>query len=306
MSRLIILRGISGSGKSTWARNQNAVVVSRDDLRTALFGFDYHSQTPDFASEELVTAAEHAAIKAALKAGKDVISDNTNLRPKFAQKIADIGYALGAQVEVKVFEVTSSVGMSRVQERARSGGRLVPPEVILKQHSQLAGTKNWKPEFWSPTPYNGTLGMPKAVLFDIDGTLAHMGDKRGPFDWKKVGVDDPDFNVIQLAQWIKYGMRFAKGMEFDRDAFVILMSGRDAVCRPETEDWLDLCEVPFDALFMRPEGDMRKDSIVKDELFENHVAPYYDVVAVFDDRNQVVDMWRAKGLTVCQVAEGDF
>ena len=30
------------------------------------------------------------------------------------------------------------------------------------------------------------------------------------------------------------------------------------------------------------------------------------VVGVFDDRQQVVRMWRALGLTVFQVAEGDF
>ena len=27
---------------------------------------------------------------------------------------------------------------------------------------------------------------------------------------------------------------------------------------------------------------------------------------VFDDRNKVVDMWRNRGTTVVQVAEGDF
>ena len=31
-----------------------------------------------------------------------------------------------------------------------------------------------------------------------------------------------------------------------------------------------------------------------------------DVFAVFDDRNQVVDMWRKNGLTTFQVADGDF
>jgi predicted kinase len=293
--KLTILRGISGSGKSTWARNQNAVVVSRDDLRTALFGFDYHSRTPDHASEELVTASEHAAIKAALKAGKDVISDNTNLRPKFAQAIADIGYALGAEVEVKVFEVTSSVGMSRVQERARSGGRLVPPEVILKQHSQLAGTKDWKPTKWVPVPYNGTPGKPDAFLYDLDGTVFHMNGKRGPFDWHKVHLDDPDEVVGDLVSSL-----WSSGL------VAIAMSGRDESCRALSEQSLERAGIPFDEFFMRPEKDMRKDSIIKDELFEKHVAPYYNVRFVLDDRNQVVDMWRAKGLTVCQVAEGDF
>ena len=31
-----------------------------------------------------------------------------------------------------------------------------------------------------------------------------------------------------------------------------------------------------------------------------------DIFAVFDDRQQVVDMWRKNGLTTFQVADGDF
>lgn len=57
---------------------------------------------------------------------------------------------------------------------------------------------------------------------------------------------------------------------------------------------------------MRPEGDIRKDSIVKRELFEKYVRPYYNIEFVLDDRNQVVEMWRSLGLKCLQVAEGDF
>jgi len=31
-----------------------------------------------------------------------------------------------------------------------------------------------------------------------------------------------------------------------------------------------------------------------------------NIAMVFDDRNQVVDMWRQNGLTTFQVADGDF
>lgn len=60
-------------------------------------------------------------------------------------------------------------------------------------------------------------------------------------------------------------------------------------------------------LHMRRTGDERPDAVVKRELFERCVQPAYDVVAVFDDRNSVVAMWREElGLTVFQVAEGNF
>jgi hypothetical protein len=57
---------------------------------------------------------------------------------------------------------------------------------------------------------------------------------------------------------------------------------------------------------MRPAGDMRKDAIVKRELFDRHVRDRYDVTCILDDRSQVVDMWRSLGLTCLQVAPGEF
>ena len=88
---------------------------------------------------------------------------------------------------------------------------------------------------------------------------------------------------------------------------VVFLSGRSDKCRTATETWLKKhVAVPFDALHMREHGDNRRDSIVKVELFDAHVRDAYDVTCVLDDRDQVVEAWRALGLTVFQVAEGDF
>lgn len=57
---------------------------------------------------------------------------------------------------------------------------------------------------------------------------------------------------------------------------------------------------------MRPAGDHRRDAIVKRELFDLHIRHQYRVTHVLDDRTQVVQMWRALGLTCLQVADGDF
>jgi len=57
---------------------------------------------------------------------------------------------------------------------------------------------------------------------------------------------------------------------------------------------------------MREAQDTRKDSIVKQELYQKYVQDKYNVSFILDDRQQVVDMWRSFGLTVFQVAEGDF
>jgi hypothetical protein len=57
---------------------------------------------------------------------------------------------------------------------------------------------------------------------------------------------------------------------------------------------------------MRKTSDMRKDAVVKEEIYNENILDKYNVLLVLDDRNQVVDFWRSKGLTCFQVAPGDF
>ncbi|MBA3488358.1 MAG: polynucleotide kinase [Longispora sp.] len=144
------------------------------------------------------------------------------------------------------------------------------------------------------------MPQPRAIVFDVDGTLALRGDHanvRRWYDWHRVGEDSPNEAVVELAQTIaRAGLHR-----------IIVMSGRDEVCRAETEQWLREQNVPFDELYMRPAGDGRKDSIVKEELYLKYVEPRYHVPFVVDDRDQVVDMWRTRfGLVCMQVAPGDF
>lgn len=134
---------------------------------------------------------------------------------------------------------------------------------------------------------------PIAVICDIDGTLAHMVN-RGPYDPTKYLDDVRDDLVAWAFDALSVG------------AVRIIMSGRDEDYRADTELWLKRNEIEFDQLYMRPSGDKRNDAIVKQELYEAHVKDVYDVRCVLDDRNRVVDMWRANGLKVLQVADGDF
>jgi len=56
---------------------------------------------------------------------------------------------------------------------------------------------------------------------------------------------------------------------------------------------------------MRKKGDNRKDSIVKEEIW-NEIEKEYNIICMFDDRDQVVEHARSLGYTVAQVAEGNF
>ena len=81
--------------------------------------------------------------------------------------------------------------------------------------------------------------------------------------------------------------------------------------------------VPFDLLVLRPDKfkdeswpiadgnpatpDMRfmPDEILKKKMLDTFVDKN-DVLMTVDDRQKVVNMWRAEGLTCLQVAPGDF
>jgi hypothetical protein len=87
---------------------------------------------------------------------------------------------------------------------------------------------------------------------------------------------------------------------------LIFVSGRFEKYRAQTTEWLARNGFKEGKLLMRADGDVRKDSTVKREIFDKHIRNYYNVQCVFDDRNQVVEMWRKLGLTVFQVADGRF
>jgi len=86
---------------------------------------------------------------------------------------------------------------------------------------------------------------------------------------------------------------------------ILFVSGRGSEYRKETEAWLaDRLLNRQYALFMRGFQDRRDDTIVKQELYEKYIKPYFNVEAVYDDRPKVVRMWRELGLTVFDCGNG--
>ena len=138
----------------------------------------------------------------------------------------------------------------------------------------------------------------RAIICDVDGTVALMHGNRGPFDWDKVSTDKPNQWVIDLI------VSYYNGTSCQ----IIFLSGRCDVCYNDTWDWLEkYVDIPF-KLYMRPKAqEFEKDAKIKFEIYINKIKPNYDIQFVIDDRKQVVDMWRnVAGLKVAQVAEGNF
>jgi hypothetical protein len=250
-------------------------------------------------AEKQVTVAQRAQIDALLREGISVICDDTNLRSKVVKELAELAYAAGATVVVKDFtDVTLEECIRR--DAGRDEAARVGAEVIRGMHQRyLAGRGLPLPvplEVLPPAAtYTPPADAPRAVLVDIDGTVAVMGG-RSPYDMSAVAEDEPNHAVIAAVRAMH-----AAGYA------IVFCSGRTDDCRDETQAWLrEHVAVEYDALHMRAYGDNRRDSVVKAEIFEREIRDRYHVVGVFDDRAQVVRMWRALGLTVFQVAEGNF
>lgn len=300
MPVLHITRGLPGSGKTFWARPWVAedparrARVNRDDLRVMID----HGRFIKGVTEQRIIVARDAAILALLRRGVDVVSDDTNLPQRTVRDLAKLARAAGADIEVHDF---TDAPMELCIERDAARDHPVGEQVIRDMHTRyLRGRTLPLPlpeetaEQAGPEPYKPKPGTPSAVLVDVDGTAALM-DGRSPYDETRVGEDRPNRSVIAVAQALR-----AAGH------LIVFMSGRTQSCQSATQTWLDRHVGIRDyELFMRASGDQRKDAIVKAELFDQHVRDVYNVICVLDDRRQVVDMWRAMGLTVLQVAEGD-
>ena len=86
---------------------------------------------------------------------------------------------------------------------------------------------------------------------------------------------------------------------------IYIFSGRSDITEDATIAWLDKHNVNYDLLQMRPQGLLYMPDNDLKQMWLDTIG-VDNVAMVFDDRNQVVDMWRDNGLTVFQVAEGDF
>lgn len=294
--KVLILRGLPASGKTTYARTleeKGWVRIEKDEIRkdTRLFKDGiYHHKRGD---EGIVVKERNRLLRQALARGKDVVSSDTNLNPQHVTSISAIAREFGAQAETKDF---LDVSLEELIIRDEMRPDTVGEQVIRKMFHSFVKTL---PTFLKYDP-----SLPFVIVSDLDGTLTTGPKDRSPFEWKKVGNDELNLGVAHVLDGVKVINTYAK---------VFIFSGRDEVCRPETEAWLEKNDIEYDELFMRrtdhvdEKGGQVKDTISKAEMIEKYIKGKYNVLIWFDDRVQVSNMLRdVYGINVAQLGDPNY
>ena len=295
---VILTVGAPASGKSTWAktvaRSMNAVIVCRDDIRAA------HNIT-NFGNPETeawLTRVQRSQMEAAFLEGMNVIVADTNINKKFRNQLIKFCHEHGQDVELAVFDVSLDTLIARDAKRDKPVGA----DVIIKMFNSMKGqdlsqSRHPAPNFGRYKHGTGEGWKPEAIVVDIDGTVANHNGVRSVYDESKVLQDKPIDDVIDVVTALSF--------EYP----IVFVSGRTDGCREDTFAWIKKhfdFEPEYIRLYMRKKGDQRPDYVVKAEIYDNEVIPFWNIKMVFDDRDQVVRHVRARGITVAQVSPGRF
>ena len=299
--QILILIGAPGSGKSTFARyflrtEENWMRLCRDDFRTMQFSTGNLSNH----EEQLIAEMIDAAVDTLLAKKSNVLLDATHCRAEYINHYIERFNHL-ADITFKVFDVDAATIAERCEKRFRNTGKEIPASVQKKFINEL---EKLKKEFdFSTRPKCSSIetntvqdaNLPKAILCDLDGTLALMHN-RDPYDATHCDEDFLNEPVAKVLQTF-YGNGYQ----------ILLISGREDRFEKPTIRFLEKYAIPYHRLWMRKSKDFRKDAIIKKELFDAEISGKYFIEFVLDDRNQVVEMWRKQLRLPCfQVNYGNF
>lgn len=316
-----ILRGTSGSGKSTYAKelqktNSNLKVVSADNFWIDSKGF-YNFDVKKLSESHKYCFDE---FKKAVQNGFDVAVDNTNLKYSDFTKYIDYLILNNNQNDyiysVNLVEISYNdlETVLKIRQNNSNGKNL--PESKIRDHFKLFKKdvkgmilRDYKGKIslnsldeisidlpWKSWEDQKELSKRPAIICDLDGTLSIFEYTNGIQlrDCYDASTSNSDIISVPVASALK-GF-FYTGYE------IIFVSGREDIYRKSTEEFLKrVCEeyeIEYNYLHMRKAKDYRKDFIIKQEIYEKKIKENFNVLAVFDDREQVIKMWKELGLFV--------
>ena len=302
--KLILVEGISGSGKTYWAKQWveedpvHRVRLNYDDIRCMLGSYWVPEREP------LMKEIFKYALATSMYMGYDIVIDNmSNLNPKHKEEYNDLVADHNESYPENIYKIEYKLINTPVEECIkRDALRPIPiGEKVIKQqwrkYRDYIICKSVKEMLDKQPEVDNNL--PHCIIVDMDATLCFNTSQRpffGPNAANLMIHDIPNQSIIDLVR------AYCDIM----DCELVVITGRDESCREVTLEWLDNNYLYPNLLLMRPINDYSSGENMKKSLYEQHIKGKYNVNFVIEDSSKVVKMYRDLGLIVLQPNEGKF
>lgn len=289
--KVLILQGIPASGKSTFAKGLVANSrglwkrLNKDDMRAMLDNSEHSKENESFAEQ-----LRDMMLFEALKAGKNVVIDDTNLWERPIERVKKVveqfqkAHRTKVEIEIKPFDVELGTCIERDSQRDSSVGATVVSK-LYRQHI-VSKEKLY-------TYSNVDESLPSALVCELDNVLAiaHQRNLQDVFLCENDLVHQPIKELLDIYR--------------AKDYKIILLTQRPETYRRQTQNWLYYNRVEFDELLMYPSG--IKGVRYKKEFYEEEIALKYQVKLALETQQEAVDLWRLELQIPClQVGYGDL
>ena len=304
IKKLILTRGIPGSGKSTWAKSwvsedpEHRIRFNWDDMRNMMGPYWVPSREP--INKHILWAAVNSV--AYNDRPYDIVIDNMNLNPKdwkqYEDWILNYNNSLNSEetntqyvLEFKDFFTPIEECVKRDSMRINPIGEKTIREIYNKYRHfiQTTNVEKYVNNLVKPDP-----DKPYCVVIDMDSTMCFNTNKR---PWYGKGAAEEMINDIE-----NFGVCetvWALMQEYP----IIVATGRDTSQEEVTRKWLSQHRIDPIKYYFRTEGDYRKGTEVKKEQIEK-IMKDYNILVIFEDSEPIVQMYRDMGLTVLQPNKG--
>jgi predicted kinase len=296
MAKITILVGCPGSGKSTYAKD----MIENDG--------DHGAATVRISQDDQGKQGHMDVFNKALAEDKNIIIDRMNFDKAQRNRYLDPAKKAGYETKIIVFHVPLKTCLERCN--AREGHPTIKDSKSASQAVNFffSAYERVSDDEANEVERRGWVGEngPQAIYSDLDGTLCNVEHRRHfvrPVEGLKknwagffAGIPDDTVNQPVMDILNKY-----------KDTHqIVYCTGRGDNFRRDTVEWLEKHNAPTGVLYMRNRHDPRQDSVVKEILLDFEILTRFSVFFCLDDRDQVVKMLRSRGLTVLQVADGNF
>jgi predicted kinase len=302
--KLIICRGIQGSGKSTWAKQwchedpENRIRFNNDDIRNMLGDYWVPNR------EKVVTATYNTVLAYSMEKGYNIVVDNMNLNPKTCAELEKMvkdfnenyTYDWKYEIEYKDFWIPVDECVRRDAKREHPIGEKVIRQTWRRYkdfiiHEEIMAAK-------ARTLIQDT-NLPAAIIVDMDATLC-LNTSGRPYYGE--GAAEGMLDDVAIEGTCALVRRMYEKCK------VFIVTGREGT--PEiiaaTKKWLAMHDIAVDELFFRPVKDYSPGADCKKKIYKDNIEGKYNVQFVLEDNYKCVKMWREQGLLCLQPNEGKF